>query len=243
MLFQKKPKNLTIPKHLAIILDGNGRWAKRRGMPRTFGHQVGIENIRSIAIECSKLGIKALSVYAFSTENWARPQAEVDYLMTMPAQFEKQFKDDFEKYDIRVVFSGRKTKMSAENKEILERITSNTANRSGLILNICFDYGSYYEITEAVKSISEAAMNHEIEVSDITPEVISSYLFTANLPPLDLFIRTSGEIRLSNYLLWQAAYSELYFTKVPWPAFDKKQLLLALEEFTNRDRRYGGLKG
>jgi undecaprenyl diphosphate synthase len=243
MLFKKSPKTITIPKHLAIILDGNGRWAKRRGMPRTYGHQIGIENIRTMAIECSNLGVKALSVYAFSTENWKRPQAEVDYLMTMPAQFEKQFKDDFEKYDIKVVFSGRKTKMSAENAEILERITANTKHRNGLILNICFDYGSYYELTEAVKTIAEDVAQGRLSISEITPETIEEHLFTKDLPKLDLLIRTSGEIRLSNYLLWQAAYSELYFTQTPWPAFGKKELQKALEEFTSRDRRYGGLKG
>ncbi len=243
MLFQKPPKTITIPKHLAIILDGNGRWAKRRGMPRTYGHQIGIENIRTIAIECSALGVKALSVYAFSTENWKRPQAEVDYLMTMPAQFEKQFKDDFEKYDIKVVFSGRTTKMSEANAEILARITKNTEHRTGLILNICFDYGSYYELTEAVKAIAKDVAEGKLAAEDIRPETIESHLFTKDLPKLDLLIRTSGEIRLSNYLLWQAAYSELYFTKTPWPAFDKKELHKALEEFTNRDRRYGGLKG
>ena len=151
-MFNKKKENLNIPAHVAIILDGNGRWAKKRGMPRTYGHQKGVENIRRVALAASDFGIKALSVYAFSTENWKRPKAEVDFLMKLPGEFEKKFKDDFEKHDIKVTFSGRKTHLSKENLEILERITEKTSQRQGLVLNICFDYGSQTEITEAVKN-------------------------------------------------------------------------------------------
>jgi len=148
-------ENLIIPEHIAIILDGNGRWAKKRHMPRTFGHQKGVENIRTISIAASNMGIKALSVYAFSTENWSRPKDEVDFLMKLPGEFEKRFKDDFKKHDIKVMFSGRKTHLSKENLEILERITFNTKDRQGLVLNICFDYGSRAEITEATKEIAK----------------------------------------------------------------------------------------
>lgn len=242
MIF-RKPSPSNIPGHVAIILDGNGRWAKRRGMPRTFGHQVGIENIRTIALACSKRGVKALSVFAFSTENWKRPQPEVDFLMTMPEQFEKRYSADFEKHDIKVVFSGRKTKMSDANREILERITSQSAHRSGMVVNICFDYGSYDELTTVVRSIAKDASEGALAIDDITPQTIESRLFTKDLPKLDLLIRTSGEIRLSNFLLWQAAYSELYFTKTPWPAFNEAALDKAFRDFAKRDRRYGGLKG
>ena len=145
----KNKEELRIPQHIAIILDGNGRWAKKRHMPRTYGHQKGVENIRTITIKAAELGIKALSVYAFSTENWSRPKDEVDFLMKLPKEFEKRFKDDFQKYDIKVMFSGRKTHLSKENLEILERITNNTKDRQGLVLNICFDYGSRTEIIEA----------------------------------------------------------------------------------------------
>lgn len=232
-----------IPDHVAIILDGNGRWAKRRGMPRTFGHQVGIENIRTIALACSKRGVKALSVFAFSTENWKRPQQEVDFLMTMPEQFEKRYSADFEKHDIKVVFSGRKTKMSDANRVILERITTQSAHRNGMVVNICFDYGSYDELTTVVRSIAKDASEGTLSIDDITPQTIESRLFTKDLPKLDLLIRTSGEIRLSNFLLWQVAYSELYFTKTPWPAFNEAALDKAFRDFAKRDRRYGGLKG
>ncbi len=235
-------EKLNIPQHIAIILDGNGRWAKKRHMPRTYGHQRGVENIKTIAIAASELGVKALSVYAFSTENWSRPKDEVDFLMKLPGEFEKKFKDDFKKYDIKVMFSGRKTHLSSQNLEILERITNNTKDRKGLVLNICFDYGSQTEITEAVKIIAEKVKSNEISPSDITAQMVEDNLYTSELPKLDLLIRPSGEVRLSNFLLWQAAYAELYFCKVYWPAFSKKDLEAAIIDFNKRDRRFGGLK-
>lgn len=239
-----KPKQvITIPAHVAIILDGNGRWAKRRGMPRTFGHQRGVENIKTVTLAAQELGIKVLSVYAFSTENWNRPKAEVDYLMTLPKEFEEKFSSDFEKYNVKVMFSGRKTKMSEENREIMERMTRDTAMRTGIILNICFDYGSKEEITQSVQQIAALIEKSELTSSEITPDLIESHLYTKDLPPVDLMIRPSGEQRLSNFLLWQLAYAELYFTPVFWPAFSKKDLEKALEAFTNRDRRYGAIKG
>lgn len=231
-----------IPEHIAIILDGNGRWAKRRGLPRTLGHQKGSENLKTIAIECSKLGIKALSVYAFSTENWKRPQAEIDFLMKIPAQFEDGFKGQFEKYDIRVIFTGRRDRFNEEVTALLHRVEEKTKDRKGLILNVCFDYGSYTEILEAVKEISMKYKNEDISLEDINETLMNDHLYTRELPKLDLLIRTSGEQRVSNFLLWQLAYSELYFPKVPWPAFNKKQLLKAISNFQNRNRRFGGLK-
>lgn len=242
-MFLKKPKTITIPKHLAIILDGNGRWAQARGLTRTQGHQVGIENIRKVALICQSMGVKALSVYAFSTENWNRPKSEVDYLMTLPSEFEKKFSSDFEKYDIKIMFSGRKSKLSSENLEILERITSLSKDRQGLILNICFDYGSYTEITEAVQTIALDVKKGILEPENITQEMITNHLYTKDLPPLDLLIRTSGELRLSNFLLWQAAYAEFYFTKVHWPAFGKAELIKAFESYSSRNRRFGAIKG
>ena len=235
-------ENLIIPEHIAIILDGNGRWAKKRHMPRTFGHQKGVENIRTVAIAASNMGIKALSVYAFSTENWSRPKDEVDFLMKLPGEFEKRFKDDFKKHDIKVMFSGRKTHLSKENLEILERITFNTKDRQGLVLNICFDYGSRTEITEATKEIVKSVLENKMTVDDINEQTIEKYLYTKDLPKLDLLIRPSGELRLSNYLLWQAAYAELYFCKTFWPAFGEKDLLEAIMDFSKRERRFGGLK-
>jgi undecaprenyl diphosphate synthase len=241
MMFRKK-QTITIPKHLAIILDGNGRWAKQRGMTRTQGHQAGIENIRRMTLLCQEMGVKVLSVYAFSTENWNRPQAEVDYLMTLPSEFEKKFSDDFEKNDVKVMFSGRKTKLSKENLEILERLTVSTAHRNGIILNVCFDYGSYTELTEAVQAIASEVKNETLSVEEITPQTITDHLYTKDLPPLDLLIRTSGELRLSNFLLWQAAYAEFYFTPVHWPAFGRNELLKAFESYGQRHRRFGAIK-
>src|SRR6056297_1932888 len=185
-MFKSKKQNLNIPKHIAIILDGNGRWARKRGMPRTFGHQRGVENIRKVAIAAGDFGIKALSVYAFSTENWKRPKDEVNFLMKLPGEFEKKFKDEFKKHDIKVMFSGRKTHLSEENLEILERITKNTKDREGLVLNICFDYGSQTEITEAVKKIAKEVEENKIDPEDITKEMITERLYTKDLPDLDL---------------------------------------------------------
>jgi len=162
--------------------------------------------------------------------------------MTLPSEFERLFKDDFEKYDIKVMFSGRKTKVSKENLDIMNRMIENTKNRQGLVLNICFDYGSYDEIITAVKEIAGEVKNEKLSIEEINPELISSLLSTRDLPPLDLLIRPSGEQRLSNFLLWQAAYAELYFTPVFWPAFSAKDLEKAILEFNQRERRFGAIK-
>lgn len=243
MFSRKKPEILHLPRHVAIILDGNGRWAKQRGMPRTFGHRAGVDNIRTIAIAAQELGIAALTVFAFSTENWNRPEDEVAFLMTLPSEFDRKFHDDFAKRDIRVRFSGRRTKVSPENLAIMDRIASESKDRKGLVLNVCFDYGSYDEIIHAVRSLAEECRTGTLEPEAITPELLTSRLLTADLPPLDLLIRTSGEQRLSNFLLWQAAYAELYFTPVYWPAFTKKDLEDALADYSRRDRRFGAVKG
>lgn len=242
MRLEDKVKQGYIPRHIAIIMDGNGRWAKRRRMPRTFGHKKGSENLKTIALACQELGIEALSVYAFSTENWKRPKAEIDYLMNLPKEFEETFKGEFKEYDIRVVFSGRRDRFPAYVQELIERVEDKTKDRKGLIVNICFDYGSQTEIVDAVKQIASDVKDGSLKVEDIAKEHIDQYLYTKDLPPLDLMIRTSGEERISNFLLWQLAYSELLFTKVHWPAFNKKQLLKSILNFQQRNRRFGGLK-
>jgi len=242
MSLENKVRGRYIPKHIAIILDGNGRWAKKRNMPRNLGHKRGTLNLKNITLACNELGIKALSVYAFSTENWKRPKEEVDYLMKLPKQFTEDYKGQFKENDIRVIFSGRRDRMSKENYDLMIEIEEKTKDREGLILNVCFDYGSHYEITEAVKQIANDAKENKIDISDINEDTITSNLYTKDLPPLDLMIRTSGEQRISNFLLWQLAYSELYFTKKFWPEFNKKELLKALNNFQNRDRKFGGLK-
>ena len=242
MSLEKRVLDGNIPAHIAIILDGNGRWAKKRGLPRTLGHKKGADNLKNIAIECQKIGIKALSVYAFSTENWKRPKEEIDFLMKLPKEFEEGFNGEFDKHDIRVMFSGRRDRFNKEVTELLKRVEEKTKHRTGMILNVCFDYGSQTEILEAVKVISEKYKNNDISLNDINVELMDNHLYTKELPKLDLLIRTSGELRISNFLLWQLAYSELYFPKVAWPAFNRKQLLKALDNFQKRNRRYGGLK-
>lgn len=233
----------TIPNHIAIILDGNGRWAKKRGLDRSFGHKQGAINLKETTLNCLALGVKVLSVYAFSTENWKRPKDEIDYLMNLPKVFENEYKDSFEEYDVRVVFSGRRDRLSEENVKLLERVERDTSNRKGIILNVCLDYGSQDEITYAMKEIAKKVKANKIDVNEIDEALIEAHLYTKDLPPVDLLIRTSGEIRLSNYLLWQVAYAEFYFTKTHWPAFKEKALYKAIYNYQNRNRRYGGLKG
>ena len=242
MSLEKRVLQGYIPKHIAMIMDGNGRWAKRRGMPRTFGHKKGSENLKDMAIWCNEIGVEALSVYAFSTENWKRPKDEIDYLMALPNEFEETFKGKFKENDIRVMFSGRRDRFPTDVQDLIQRVEEKTKDRKGLVLNICFDYGSYTEITEAVKEISSKVKDNEIKIDEITPEVISNHLYTKGLPKVDLMIRTSGEERISNFLLWQIAYSEFYFAKKHWPAFNKKELFKALDNFQKRNRRFGGLK-
>lgn len=231
-----------IPAHIAIIMDGNGRWAKKRGMPRTFGHQKGSENLKNIALVCNEIGVKALSVYAFSTENWKRPKAEIDYLMGLPKEFEETFKGQFKEQDIRVIFSGRRDRFPKDVQELIERVEEKTKDRKGLIVNICFDYGSYTEMLGAIKEISKSYKKGDIKLDDINEELMTSHLYTKDLPKLDLLIRTSGEQRISNFLLWQLAYSEILFVKKHWPAFNRKELFKALDNFQKRNRRFGGLK-
>ncbi len=242
MRLEKRVMSKPIPAHIAIILDGNGRWAQKNKYIRTFGHKKGAENLKNMAIICNEVGIKALSVYAFSTENWNRPADEVDYLMKLPSEFEESYKGQFKEHDIKVIFSGRKDRFSKENIALINQIEEKTKDRKGLILNVCFDYGSHTEIIEAVKQISEAYKIDKIKLNDIDVTLMEKHLYTKDLPPLDLLIRTSGELRISNFLLWQLAYSELYFTKKLWPEFDRKELFKALDNFQKRNRRFGKIK-
>ena len=242
MRLEKRVMSRYIPSHIAIILDGNGRWAQKHNLLRTIGHKKGAENLKDITLICNEIGIKVLSVYAFSTENWNRPTNEVEYLMKLPREFEESIKGQFKEKDIKIMFSGRRDRFNSENLELLTRIEKNTKDRKSMILNICFDYGSHTEIIEAVKQISKKYKSNKIKLDDINVEMIDNHLYTKDLPPLDLLIRTSGELRISNYLLWQLAYSELYFTNKYWPEFGRKELFKALDNFQNRSRRYGGIK-
>lgn len=231
-----------VPKHIALIMDGNGRWAKKRKMPRTYGHKKGAENLRRIALFANDIGVKALSVYAFSTENWSRPKEEIDYLMDLPSMFEDEYRGSFKEGDIRVIFSGRRDRFPKEVQELIERVEEKSKDRLGMVLNICFDYGSKYEVGQAIREIAANVKKGVIKEDAIDEDTIYDYLYTRNLPKLDLLIRTSGEQRLSNFLLMQSAYAELYFTKTHWPAFHEKSLLKAIHDFQTRNRRFGGLK-
>lgn len=231
-----------IPAHIAIILDGNGRWAKKRGLPRKAGHYNGAINLKNIALECNSLGVKCLTVYAFSTENWKRPEEEVNYLMTAPVEYYDKYRDKILSNNIRISFIGRRDRFPHEFLKRVLDVEELTKDKTGLHLVIAADYGSQYELTEATKKISQLVNRGALKVDEITPELIEGNLFTSNLPKLDLLIRTSGEIRISNFLLWQLSYSELYFTKVYWPAFNKKELYKAIYDYQHRNRRYGGLK-
>ena len=230
-----------IPQHIAIILDGNGRWAKKRLMPRTFGHRKGAFNVRDIATACNKIGIKYLTVFCFSTENWNRPQSEVDYIMNAPIRYFQRYKKKIYESTIRIKAIGRRDRIPSDLLKLIEELEENTKDHTGLTLTLCIDYGSYDEITTAVKTIAKEVKDGNLNVEDITPQLIENNLFTKDFPKLDLLIRTSGEIRISNYLLWQLGYAELYFTETLWPDFNEKELEKALISYQSRNRRFGGL--
>ena len=223
------------PNHIAIIMDGNGRWAQKRGLKRTKGHQKGADALKKISEYVYDKNIKVLSVFAFSTENWKRDKEEVDYLMDL---FLKAFKENFEsvkKKGVKVIFSGVKTKLSDKVLKAMEDMQNETKDNTNGIFNICLNYGGQDEIIEATKKISMDVKNNNIDLSDIDSNLFNKYLFN-NLPPIDLLIRTSGEYRISNFMLWQMAYSEMYFTDILWPDFNEEELDKALESFNNRNK-------
>lgn len=232
---------MKIPNHVAIILDGNGRWAKSKGMPRNYGHTVGAKNVETVCRAADELGIKYLTLYAFSTENWNRPQNEVNALMKLLEGYLKTCIKTADKNNMRVRVIGEITRLSNAFQQRIHELETASASNTGLNLTIAINYGSRDEILRAVRHMVEDAREGKLETKDIDENVFSSYLDTRELPDPDLLIRTSGEQRLSNYLLWQLAYSEFYFTDVPWPDFHKKELELAIEAYNKRDRRFGGL--
>lgn len=232
---------MKIPNHVAIILDGNGRWAKSKGMPRNYGHTVGAKNVETVCRAADELGIRYLTLYAFSTENWNRPQNEVNALMKLLEGYLKNCIKTADKNNMRVRVIGEITRLSNAFQQRIHELETASASNTGLNLTIAINYGGRDEILRAVRHMVEDAREGKLETKDIDENVFSSYLDTRELPDPDLLIRTSGEQRLSNYLLWQLAYSEFYFTDVPWPDFHKKELELAIEAYNKRDRRFGGL--
>ena len=232
---KRKTLDLTkIPKHVAFIMDGNGRWAKKRGLPRTKGHEEGAKRIEKLAISAQKLGLEAVTLFAFSTENWKRPKQEVDYIFSLLKRFLNEGKDRFKENNIRIHFIGKIDELEEEFSSLMKETMEYTKNNTGLILNLAINYGARSELLECVDG--------KVKVNDINECVIEEHLMTRGLPEIDLLVRTSGEIRLSNFLLWQIAYSELVFTDVYWPDFDEKQLEKVLIDFQSRNRRFGGLK-
>ena len=227
-----------LPRHIAIIMDGNGRWAKKRMLPKNQGHKKGAQRLSEIAEYCNEIGIKYLTVYAFSTENWSRPADEVEYLMRLPIDYFNENKDKYKNKNIKIKFIGTKDKLNNELLDLMKKVETETANNTGLTLLIAFNYGSRLEIVEAVKHI----VKDNIVSTSITEELISDYLYTKGVSDVDLMIRTSGEMRLSNFMLWQNSYSEFYFSKTLWPDFKKSELNKILYEYSLRDRRYGGRK-
>ena len=229
------------PEHVAIILDGNRRWAKRKGLPQLKGHQKGFDNIKELAPYIIDKGVKYLSVFAFSTENFKRTEEEVKYLMDLFVDLFKNECDKIHNENIKIIFSGRRENLRPDVLEAMDYIVDKTKNNTKGVFNICLNYGGRDEITSAARVLASKAKAGMIDPKDITEEVFENHMMFAGLPPVDVMVRTSGEQRISNYLLWELAYAELIFIPEPWPDFKKEQFLSVLSEFTKRDRRFGGV--
>lgn len=228
------------PKHIAIILDGNGRWAKRRGLPRTAGHSVGAENFRTIATYCKDIGVKFLTIYAFSSENWKRPAEEVSAIMRLFERYLIEAVETMARDKIKLKILGDVSLLSPKLRALIEETAKISAEYEGFQANVCINYGGRAEIVRAAKLYAEDLINGK--ASDLTEESFSRYLYTSGIPDPDLIIRPGGEIRLSNFLMWESAYSELIFSDILWPDFGVRDLDKAIEKYWSRDRRYGGLK-
>ncbi|MGZ9584603.1 isoprenyl transferase [Paenibacillus marinisediminis] len=231
-----------IPKHVAIIMDGNGRWAKTRGLPRVAGHHSGMKAVKRVTIAANELGIKVLTMYAFSTENWTRPKEEVDFLMKLPQQFLAIELDDLIANNVQVRMMGYRDQLPSHTLDALEEAIEKTKHNTGLILNFALNYGGQREIVESVRAVAQDVQAGKLKLEDINEETIESKLLSSDLPNPDLLIRTSGELRLSNFMLWQLAYSELWFSDIYWPEFNGSHLREAVAEYQRRTRRYGGLQ-
>ena len=240
-LFSKNNVCKDFPEHIGIIMDGNGRWAKKRGLPRSIGHKKGAATFRSITKYCSKIGIKYLTVYAFSTENWRRPKEEVDYLMKLFDSYLREALEDFKEENIKVIFLGDKKGFSKSLQDLIKKVEEASSSKDGMVLNIAMNYGGRKEIIYAIKSLIFDAKENGINLNEITEQMISDRLYTSGQPDPDLIIRPSGEYRISNFLLWQSAYSEYVFMDILWPDFKPEDLQKALNEYASRNRRFGGV--
>lgn len=228
-----------LPQHIAIIMDGNGRWAKKRFLPRIAGHRAGVETVRKAVKFCSKNQIKVLSLFAFSSENWRRPVLEVNFIMDLLLNSLSREIDELNKNNVQLRFIGDRTKFNEKLRFKISEVEKVTGQNKGLVLIIAADYGGQWDITQAAAQLAKEVEEGKLASSDITSQKFASKLSFSDLPDPDLFIRTSGEIRISNFMLWQIAYSELYFTNTLWPDFDEKELEKALAHFANRERRFG----
>ena len=233
--------NPELPRHVAIIMDGNGRWAQARGKPRTFGHARGGERVRPIVERCARLGLDALTLYSFSTENWTRSNAEVDFLMDLYVEHLVSQRPLFMEHHIRLLPIGRREGLPAKVLDEMDRTVELTREHTGMTLALAVNYGSRQEITDAVRTLAERVGRGELDPAAITPEHIDQSLYTAGLPDPDLLIRTAGEMRISNFLLWQISYAELYVTDVCWPEFDEAELDAAFADFASRTRKFGAV--
>jgi undecaprenyl diphosphate synthase len=248
MFFLRKKKNKAvlehkdrIPVHIAVVMDGNGRWAEKRGLPRKAGHREGANTLKRIVTECDSLGIKYLTAYAFSTENWNRPKAEVDALMSLLLEFLRNADKELAGKNVRILVIGDTEKLSDEIRREVARVVNNTSANTGLSLVIALNYGSRCEIASAAARIAREVKDGRIDPEDIDERLFSEYLYTKDIPDPDLVIRPSGENRLSNFLLWQSSYSEFWYSNILWPDFSRNDLLEAISEYQKRNRRYGGL--
>lgn len=228
-----------IPNHIAVIMDGNGRWAKNKGMQRVFGHRNALTAIRETADTASDLGVKFLTMYAFSTENWSRPKFEVDALMSLLISTLKKELPEFQRKNVKINAIGDIESLPKNAQKILNKVIDETKNNTKITLSFALSYGSREEIVNTIKNISKKVVNKELDIEKIDQNIINNHLYTFNLPDVDLMIRTSGEQRISNFLLWQMAYAELYFTEILWPDFRKENLFDAIIDYQNRERRFG----
>mgnify|MGYP004507326739 CR=1 FL=1 len=246
MLFKKK-KNVReidpdrLPVHIGVIMDGNGRWAKKRGLPRSAGHKAGADSLKKIVTACNKMGIKYITVYAFSTENWSRPQEEVDYLMGLLMSYLRDAKNTLSGENVVIRAIGSRAELSEEMCTLIAETEEFTAKNTGIVMNIALNYGAREELVHAARTIGEKIAAGEMTPSEITAQTIADSLYTAGQPDPDLLIRTSGEIRLSNFMLWQLAYSEMYFTPKLWPDFSVRDMEEAILQYQQRSRRFGGV--
>lgn len=228
-----------IPAHVAIIMDGNGRWARLRNKPRTFGHEAGVRAVREVVKAASEIGIKYLTLYTFSVENWSRPRSEVSALMSLLTRTTRKELNDLIKNDVKLRTIGRINGLPATRQKVLQNAVEKTRNNKGLVLTLALNYGGRTEILDAVKAISNSVRAGILDIPDITGELFSDFLYTASMPDPDLLIRTSGEMRISNFLLWQTSYTELYIIDTLWPDFGREKLFEAVADYQKRERRFG----